>query len=108
MKKYLRISLIVTGLTVLFSLISDAAFGTDFITGTAIIFQPFPHLILFGSAICALIFWYRLRKEKREAAMTRTPPRKTPLDYMILWCAICLAAATSLLFLEWLAVILLP
>ena len=40
--------------------------------------------------------------------MTRTPSRKSPLDYIILWIAICLAAATSAFFLEWLAAILLP
>ena len=108
MKKWLRISLIITGLTILFSLISDLAFGTDYVTGTWIIFRPFPHLILFGSILCDLVFWYRLRKEKREASMTRTPSRKSPLDYIILWIAICLAAATSAFFLEWLAAILLP
>ena len=103
----LSISLAIAAITLLFCLASDAAFGTQYIAEQTV-FQPFPHLILFGSVICALIFWYRLRKEKREAAMTRTPPRKTPLDDIILWFAICLAAATSLLFLEWLAAILLP
>lgn len=107
MKTNLRISLVITAITLLFCLASDAAFGTQYIA-VETVFQPFPHLILFVSALCDLIFWYRLRKEKREAAITRTPPRKTPLDYIILWFAICLAAATSRFFLEWLAAILLP
>ena len=107
MKTCLRTSLVITAITLLFCLASDAALGTQFIAEETV-FQPFPHLILFGSALCNLIFWYRLRKEKREAAITRTPPRKTPLDYIILWFAICLAAATSHFFLEWLAAILLP
>ena len=101
MNSFLRISLIITALAVLFCIVSDATFGTNYI-GTK------PHFILFGSIFCDLILWYRLRKEKREAAMTRTPPRKTPLDYIILWTAICLAAATSSFMLEWLANILLP
>ena len=107
MNSFLRISLITTALAVLFCIVSDATYGTNYI-GTKIPFQPFPHFILFGSIFCDLILWYRLRKEKREAAMTRTPPRKTPLDYIILWTAICLAAATSSFMLEWLANILLP
>ena len=108
MKKRLCISLIITALTILFSLISDLTFGTDYVIGTGIIFRPFPHLILFGSILCDLVFWYRLRKEKREASIARTPSRKSPMDYIILWIAICLAAATSAFFLEWLAAILLP
>lgn len=107
MKKHLRASLVVTVMTILFSLISDAAFGSSYITGSTV-FQPFPHLILFGSILCDLVFWYRLRKEKREAAMTHSPAHKSPLDYIILWVAICLAAATSSFLLEWLTARLLP
>ena len=102
-KKWLRLSLVVTTITVLFRIVWDV-YGNQQVLD-ARYFQLFPGLILCVSIIADLWLWYLLRKEKRKGIQRPNQRSGRVVDILILFFMACAIAATAAFMIEYIAYI---
>ena len=91
-KKWLRLSLVVTTIAMLFRIVWDV-YGNQQVLD-ARYFQLFPGLILCVSIIADLWLWYLLRKEKKQGVQSAHSKGGRVVDIAILFVMICTIAAT--------------
>ena len=98
-KKWLRLSLVVTTIAMLFRIVWDV-YGNQQVLD-ARYFQLFPGLILCVSIIADLWLWYLLRKEKRKVSEHPNQGSGRVVDILILFFMTCAIAATASFLIEY-------